>query len=94
MGAPPPLPPHPIIIYIPPHKYEMQKTAKCKIRHLTYLRICDILNLITKEKIIKILSLFDGISGAQVAINNLGITDYTYYASETELIDKIIELEE
>lgn len=31
-----------------------------------------------------ILSLFDGISGAQVAINNLGITDYTYYASEID----------
>mgnify|MGYP000925811142 CR=1 FL=1 len=30
----------------------------------------------------KILSLFDGISGGQIAINNLGLKDYTYYASE------------
>jgi DNA (cytosine-5)-methyltransferase 3A len=32
--------------------------------------------------IIKILSLFDGISGGQIALNNIGITNYTYYASE------------
>lgn len=32
----------------------------------------------------KILSLFDGISCAQLAINNLGINDYTYYASEID----------
>jgi DNA-cytosine methyltransferase len=33
---------------------------------------------------VKILSLFDGISGAQEPINRLGITDYTYYASEID----------
>jgi DNA (cytosine-5)-methyltransferase 3A len=33
---------------------------------------------------IKILSLFDGISCAQVAINNIGIKDYIYYASEID----------
>lgn len=32
----------------------------------------------------KILSLFDGISAAQVAINKLGVSDYTYYASEID----------
>lgn len=31
-----------------------------------------------------ILSLFDGISGGQVAINRLGIKDYVYYASEVD----------
>lgn len=32
----------------------------------------------------KVLSLFDGMSCAQVALNNLGIKDYTYYASEID----------
>ena len=32
----------------------------------------------------KVLSLFDGISAAQVAINRIGIKDYIYYASEVD----------
>ena len=32
----------------------------------------------------KILSLFDGISALQVALNNIGIKDYSYYASEID----------
>ena len=32
----------------------------------------------------KILSLFDGISGLQVALNNIGIKNYEYYASELD----------
>ena len=32
----------------------------------------------------RILSLFDGMSCAQIAINKLGIKDYTYYASEID----------
>ena len=31
-----------------------------------------------------ILSLFDGMSCAQIALNNLGLKDYTYYASELD----------
>lgn len=33
---------------------------------------------------IKIMSLFDGMSCAQIAINRLGIKDYIYYASEID----------
>ena len=33
---------------------------------------------------LKILSLFDGISALQVAVNNIGIKDYSYYASEID----------
>lgn len=33
---------------------------------------------------LKILSLFDGMSCGQIAINKLGITDYEYYASEVD----------
>lgn len=33
---------------------------------------------------LKILSLFDGISALQVALNNIGIKDYSYYASEID----------
>jgi len=32
----------------------------------------------------RILSLFDGLSCTQIALNNLGIKDYTYYASEID----------
>jgi DNA-cytosine methyltransferase len=32
----------------------------------------------------KVLSLFDGISCGQIALNRIGITDYTYYASEID----------
>lgn len=31
---------------------------------------------------LKVLSLFDGMSCGQIALNELGIKDYTYYASE------------
>ena len=33
-------------------------------------------------KNLRVLSLFDGMSGGQIALNYLGIKDYTYYASE------------
>jgi DNA-cytosine methyltransferase len=33
---------------------------------------------------VKVLSLFDGISAAQVALQRLGVKDYTYYASEVD----------
>ena len=32
----------------------------------------------------RVLSLFDGMSCGQIAINKLGIKDYTYYASEID----------
>ncbi|MFP2985329.1 DNA cytosine methyltransferase [Bacillus velezensis] len=32
----------------------------------------------------KVLSLFDGMSCGQIALNKIGITDYVYYASEIE----------
>lgn len=32
----------------------------------------------------RVLSLFDGMSGAQIALNRVGITNYTYYASEID----------
>jgi len=38
----------------------------------------------TKRGQMKVLSLFDGMSCAQIALNKLGITDYTYYASELD----------
>ena len=42
------------------------------------------MNMVTCWCEMNILSLFDGGSCAQIAINRLGITDYTYYSSEID----------
>ena len=35
---------------------------------------------------LKVLSLFDGMSNGQLALRRLGVKDYTYYASEINLL--------
>ena len=45
---------------------------------------CGFLFFVSGEHLLRILSLFDGMSCAQIALNRLGIKNYTYFASEVD----------